>query len=328
MKTIFRLKHAIVISMGRHYRARILLLLLLGFGGKSTSFAPPHFDNKKGVGQNQNPNPNPLPHPEGITLKLAMDRNGNIYSPSFTGRFTSGYNLDMVHRLRSMSDAVLVGAGTVVADDPGLGVRRGYENGVGVTQPVRVVVDPKLRTVKEGKGLDHNIFTNKDLNTFVIYDGGLADEEGGGEGASGVVDKAGDLDLDLDLEGVIFIPLSSTKANGRNVISPKNIADHLRTHLGFKHVMVEGGAYTGQSFLRSGVVDRAIIVRCDRVVFEGEGVVHSGIGERELEEGGLKKVHEVVKQEEGETTELWAREDKGWPFCPERYEKEAGGWWP
>ena len=67
----------------------------------------------------------------GVTLKMAIDFRGNIASLApggrNIGRFTSPESLDMVHRMRAESDCVVVGCGTVLADDPGLTVRRGYE---------------------------------------------------------------------------------------------------------------------------------------------------------------------------------------------------------
>ncbi len=57
-------------------------------------------------------------------------------------------NLDHLHRLRALADAVVVGAGTVVADDPRLTVRR-----VAGDNPVRVVVDPRGALLP-----DHRVF--------------------------------------------------------------------------------------------------------------------------------------------------------------------------
>ena len=80
-----------------------------------------------------------------VTLKIAVDENGAVDDLGMKSkRFTSPASLDAVHRLRRDSDAVLVGVGTVIRDDPSLTVRR-VEMPTGRAQPVRVVLDPSLR---------------------------------------------------------------------------------------------------------------------------------------------------------------------------------------
>ena len=81
-----------------------------------------------------------------VVLKLAASLDGRIAAPDGTSRWITGEaaRLD-AHRLRSQSDAVLVGAGTVRADDPALTVRlppgdRWYRGPD--AQPVRVVLGP------------------------------------------------------------------------------------------------------------------------------------------------------------------------------------------
>lgn len=73
-----------------------------------------------------------------VALKLALTLDGRLAAPDGTSRWITGDGARrMVHRRRLECDAVMVGAGTVLADDPRLDVRA-VEAG---RQPARVVVD-------------------------------------------------------------------------------------------------------------------------------------------------------------------------------------------
>jgi diaminohydroxyphosphoribosylaminopyrimidine deaminase/5-amino-6-(5-phosphoribosylamino)uracil reductase len=77
-----------------------------------------------------------------VVLKLAGTADGRTAAPDGTSRWITGEEARLdVHRLRADSDAVLVGAGTVRADDPALTVRLPEgERGPDDTEPLRVVL--------------------------------------------------------------------------------------------------------------------------------------------------------------------------------------------
>jgi len=82
-----------------------------------------------------------LGRPLGI-LKLAMSMDGRIAAASGDSRWISSReSRELVHRWRRECDAIMVGAGTVIADDPRLTARV-----AGRRDPVRVVIDAQLRT--------------------------------------------------------------------------------------------------------------------------------------------------------------------------------------
>ena len=77
-----------------------------------------------------------------VTLKLAMTLDGRIATASGDSQWISGEeSRALVHRWRRYSDAVMVGAGTVVADNPRLTCRD-----EGGRDPYRVIIDAKLRS--------------------------------------------------------------------------------------------------------------------------------------------------------------------------------------
>jgi len=78
-----------------------------------------------------------------VILKSAMTLDGRTATVTGDSKWiTSEKSRRYVHRLRAMVDAVMVGVGTVVADDPQLTCRMGVRG----RDPLRVVVDSRLRT--------------------------------------------------------------------------------------------------------------------------------------------------------------------------------------
>lgn len=85
-----------------------------------------------------------------VTINVAQSLNGLVAGPN--GRrviISNPEDLERVNDLRASSDAILVGANTVIMDDPELSVREPHEK-----RPVRVILDKRLRIPVSAKVLD------------------------------------------------------------------------------------------------------------------------------------------------------------------------------
>ena len=94
-----------------------------------------------------------------VTWKAGMTIDGRVAAPDGTSRWiTSAESRADVHRLRARVDTMMVGIGTVLADDPQLTVRDANGNPAG-PQPLRVVIDSHGRTPSTARVLDDSAST-------------------------------------------------------------------------------------------------------------------------------------------------------------------------
>lgn len=140
-----------------------------------------------------------------------------------------------LHRLRALADAVVVGAGTAVADNPQLTVRA-----CPGPNPVRVVVDPHGRVP-----LEHRVFTDGSAPTLWVV------------GAGSDTDKAVQ-------EGVDILTLPDSDA-----FAPNRLVQTL-TRRGLGRVLIEGGGVTVSRFLDEGALHRLYVTVAP--VLLGDGV--------------------------------------------------------
>lgn len=86
-----------------------------------------------------------------VILNAAITLDGKISSRKEDSQISGDEDLDRAHKLRSEVDAVIVGIGTILSDNPELTVRR-----VEGKNPIRVIVDSKGRTPSDAKALDES----------------------------------------------------------------------------------------------------------------------------------------------------------------------------
>jgi len=88
-----------------------------------------------------------------VVINCAMSADGKIALPSrLQTRISDEEDMRRVHKLRSESDAILVGIGTILADNPSLTVKEKYVKGS--RNPIRVILDSQGRTPEKAKVLD------------------------------------------------------------------------------------------------------------------------------------------------------------------------------
>jgi diaminohydroxyphosphoribosylaminopyrimidine deaminase/5-amino-6-(5-phosphoribosylamino)uracil reductase len=86
-----------------------------------------------------------------VIAKFAMSLDGKIATRSGDSKWISGEeSRRYVHTLRQMADAIMVGVGTVLSDDPQL-TARAEEEGTREKQPLRVIVDSSGRTPPQAR---------------------------------------------------------------------------------------------------------------------------------------------------------------------------------
>ena len=238
----------------------------------------------------------------GVTLKIAFDDNWGVAEmandvPSV--RFTCDDSLDMVHRLRRDSDAVLVGRGTVKRDDCSLTVRRGVgpDFDAKKDQPLRVILDPRLSLILA------------ELNEGVRYqvlDDGLP---------TVVYHCVPDVDMSsvnlLESVKLVYLPSAEDPPEGSRpgrYFSPQAVVENLKSNFQVQHLMIEGGPQTALNFLQENLVDRAIIVRAP---IRFEEPYPSGITSQTLQDTGLELIG--TRSNGIDTIDFWARPGQSWP---------------
>ncbi|GAX11685.1 hypothetical protein FisN_7Lh053 [Fistulifera solaris] len=180
----------------------------------------------------------------GITLKIAVDAKGAAadLGAKVQERFTCDASLDMVHRLRASCQAVLVGKGTVQADDPSLLVRR---NVTVTQQPLRVVLDPSLSLFcrPSPSAPSYQLFYDG-YKTVVFY-------------TIDATTTTTTIKKYLS-EAVHFRRVPTTEDGSISLTAVLHIlSDEFKVH----HLMIEGGPFTAQQFLQQKLIDRCIRVQ-------------------------------------------------------------------
>ena len=173
-----------------------------------------------------------------VVGQFGQSLDGRVATETGHSHYINGpAGLAHLHRLRALVDAVVVGVGTAVADNPQLTVRH-----VAGPSPARIVIDPRGRMAADAK-----LFAADGARRIVVT-------------AQRALPELAD-----DIERIVL------PATG-GAIAPCDILKALAA-CGFRRILIEGGSHTVSRFLAAGCLDRLHIVVAPIILGAGRGGV-------------------------------------------------------
>lgn len=176
-----------------------------------------------------------------LILKMAQSLDGRIATANGDSKWiTSDISRKFAHRLRSEVDAVVVGSGTVKADNPSLTVRN--FNGL---NPYRIVLSTDFN-------ISHrcNLITkNNDYKTILV----------------GAKKNLENIDKKIKKNNLIYWGLSGNNSTGVNLHDFMNQA----YQFGIKSMLIEGGATLATEFLKQNLIDKCYFITAPRILGNG-----------------------------------------------------------
>ena len=188
-----------------------------------------------------------------VILNAAMTLDGKIATATGSSNISGKKDLERVHEIRKECDGIMVGIGTVLADDPRLTVHK--IDAKPEDNPVRVVVDSKCRTPIDAR------ITNSDAKTIIAVANEYKDEL-----------KQSEKYETFKNRGVKFF------FSGGERVDIVALMSYLHEE-GIDKLMLEGGSTLNFSMIKAGLIDEISICVAPMIVgganaktfFDGDG---------------------------------------------------------
>lgn len=166
-----------------------------------------------------------------VVSKFAMTLDGKIATHNGHSKWITSEEARLqVHKIRHEMDAILVGIGTVLADNPSLTTRLPNREG---KNPIRIILDSELKTP-----LTANVVNTAEAQTIIVT----------GIGVDGTKMEQ------LTKKGVKILTVSKSNYG----LDLDEMLNELYK-MGITDILVEGGAEINASFLRAGLINKVLV---------------------------------------------------------------------
>lgn len=221
-----------------------------------------------------------------VLLKSAISLDGAMATHKGDSKWISSpESREEAHLLRHEMDAIMVGIGTVLADNPSLDVRLGAERIArihgAVVNPWRIIVDPRAELPLDSKLLEHVAGKTVVAVTSETYES---------------QDKHITLEA-LRAKDATIIPCRSLPITGR--VDLNHLMERLH-EMGIMSILLEGGATLAGAALQLGIVDRVRLYQAQ--IFLGDSPYRPTVGfKSDTVPEGIRLLNATIRQSGGDT---------------------------